>query len=68
MVSAKTVRQTIREVEGFEVEILSPDGSDISRRRVEEYLYIRAAKQTGSSRIGGSSGSGRHIGNMKWRS
>jgi type I restriction enzyme M protein len=44
MKSVKTVSSQIQEVEGFDVEFVPRDVSDVSSRRVEDYPYQRAAR------------------------
>jgi type I restriction enzyme M protein len=44
MKSTKSVAQQIAEIEGFDVEFVARDGSDISSRRVDDYPYSRAAR------------------------
>jgi type I restriction enzyme M protein len=45
MPSVRQVEKRIEEVEGFQVRFLSPDGTDPSRRRVDDYRYVNAANK-----------------------
>jgi type I restriction enzyme M protein len=45
MPSVRQVEKRIEEVEGLQVRFLSPDGTDPSRRRVDDYRYVNAANK-----------------------
>ena len=46
MRATKNIAEDICAIEGFEVVFTSPDGADVSNRRVDDYPYQRAARAT----------------------
>ena len=45
MPSVRQVEKRIEEVEGFRVRFLSPEGTDLARRHIDDYSYARAANK-----------------------
>lgn len=52
MRATKNIAEDIYAVEGFEVVFTSPDGTDASSRRVDDYPYQRAARSRPPARWG----------------